>query len=128
MTEPRPWPPLSPLGTGLGCRCPRCGRGRLLKGLLDVRDACDVCGLDLSPHDTGDGATVFVILFLGALVVALAIWLEAAVEPPIWVHLLVWIPTILVLSVALLRPFKGVLIALHYRNLRHKYDHGNGGA
>ena len=115
MNAPRSWPPLSPFATGLGCKCPRCGRGRLLKGLLDVRETCDVCGLDLSPHDTGDGATVFVILFLGA------------VEPPIWVHLALWIPTISILSVALLRPFKCVLIALHFKNLRHKYDHGNDG-
>lgn len=128
MTEPRSWPPLPPFSTGAACRCPRCGRGKLLKGLLDVRERCEVCDLDLSHHDTGDGATVFVILFLGALVVALAIWLEVTFEPPIWVHLVVWIPVILILSVALLRPFKGVLIALHYKNLRHKYEHGNGGA
>lgn len=127
MNAPRSWPPLSPFATGLGCKCPRCGRGRLLKGLLDVRESCDVCGLDLSPHDTGDGATVFVILFLGALVVGLAIWLETAFEPPIWVHLVVWIPTISILSVALLRPFKCILIALHFKNLRHKYERGNDG-
>lgn len=122
MTAPQAWPPLSPLGTGIGCKCPRCGRGRLFSGLLDVRETCDVCNLDLSPHDTGDGATVFVILFLGALVVGLALWLETALTPPTWVHLVVWIPVISVMSVVLLRPFKGVLIAMHYKNLRHKYD------
>jgi len=120
--EPRYWPPLSPFSTGIACRCPRCGKGPLLKGLLDVRERCDVCGLDLTPHDTGDGAAVFVILFLGALVVGLAMWLEAAVEPPIWVHLVVWIPVIVVFSIVLLRPFKCVLVALHYKNLKHKYD------
>lgn len=125
-TAPRSWPPLPPLGTGLGCKCPRCGRGKLLKGLLEVRDRCDVCGLDLSRHDTGDGAAVFVIMFLGALVVVLALWMEAALEPPIWVHLLVWVPAIVVLSVLLLRPFKGVLVALHYKNLRHKYETTDG--
>ena len=122
MTEPRYWPPLSPFSTGIGCRCPRCGRGRLFKNLLEVRETCEVCGLDLSPHDTGDGATVFVILFLGALVVTLAIIMETTFHPPIWVHLVVWLPTITILSIVLLRPFKGVLIALHYKNLRHKYQ------
>jgi uncharacterized protein (DUF983 family) len=115
------WPPLSPTATGLGAKCPRCGRGKLLKGLLDVRERCEVCNLDLSPHDTGDGATVFVILFLGAIVVGLAVWLEFAFSPPVWVHLVVWIPVITIMSVAMLRPFKGILIALHFRNLRHKY-------
>ena len=96
----------------------------MLKNLLDVRDRCEHCGLDLTPHDTGDGATVFVILVLGAVVVGLAIWLESAVQPPIWVHLAVWIPAITAMSIVMLRPFKAILIALHYRNLRHKYEAG----
>ncbi len=64
-------------------------------------------------------------MILGALTVVLALWMEAALEPPIWVHLVVWIPVISIMSVALLRPFKGILIGLHYKNLRHKYGHGN---
>lgn len=127
MNAPRSWPPLSPIATGLGCKCPRCGRGSLFAGLLDVRENCTHCGLDLTPHDTGDGGTVFVILILGAIVVGLAFWLEAAFEPPIWVHLLVWIPAISIMSIVLLRPFKGILIGMHYKNLRHKYDRANDG-
>jgi uncharacterized protein (DUF983 family) len=125
MDAPRSWPPLSPIGTGIGCKCPRCGRGSLFAGLLDVRDHCLHCDLDLTPHDTGDGATVFVILILGAITVVLALLLETVLEPPIWVHLVVWIPVISILSVALLRPFKGILIGMHYKNLRHKYEHGH---
>lgn len=125
MNAPRSWPQLSPFGTGLGAKCPRCGRGSLFDGLLEVRDRCDHCDLDLTPHDTGDGAIVFVILILGAVVVALAIWLEAAFAPPIWVHLAVWLPVVTILSIVLLRLFKGVLIALHFKNLGHKYEPGN---
>jgi uncharacterized protein (DUF983 family) len=61
----------------------------------------------------------------GAIVVGLAIWLEVAFEPPIWVHLVVWVPAILIMSIAMLRPFKGILIGMHYKNLRHKYHTGN---
>ena len=113
------------MSTGLACKCPRCGKGRLFNGLLDVRDTCSNCDLDLTPHDTGDGGIVFVILILGALAVILALWMETAFEPPIWVHLVVWIPVISILAVAMLRPFKGILIGLHYRNLRHKYERSN---
>ena len=68
---------------------------------------------------------MFVIMFLGAVTVILALWMEAALEPPIWVHLVVWIPVISIMSVALLRPFKAILIGLHYKNLRHKYERSN---
>ncbi len=124
MTDNSSGPALSPLATGLAARCPRCGKGRLLEKVLDVRARCDVCGLDLSNHDSGDGPAVFVILFLGAVVVGLAVALEVAFTPPMWVHAAVWIPLILGLSIVLLRLFKGVLIALHYRNLRHEYRDG----
>ena len=127
MIAPGSWPPRSPLSTGLGCKCPRCGQGKLLKNLLDVRDRCDHCDLDLTPHDTGDGATVFVTLVLGAIVVGFAIWLETAFEPPNWVHFAVWLPVISIGSIAMLRLFKSILIGMHYRNLRHKYENRNDG-
>jgi uncharacterized protein (DUF983 family) len=127
MSAPRNFSTLSPLATGLACKCPRCGRGRIFCGLLNVCENCAHCDLDLTPHDTGDGAIVFVILILGAIVVGLAIWLETVLEPPLWVHLVVWIPLITIFSIGMLRVFKAVLIGMHYKNLRHKYIHGNGG-
>ena len=102
----------------LGCRCPRCGKGRLFTGPLKVRQACEVCGLDLSAQDAGDGPAVFAILFLGMLVVGLAALVEIKFSPPSWVHLLLWAPLILIGAVAMLRPLKAGLIALQYRHRR----------
>ncbi|MBV8402471.1 MAG: DUF983 domain-containing protein [Acetobacteraceae bacterium] len=109
-------PAISPIRAALGCRCPRCGRGRLFAGLLNVRGACEVCGLDLSAQDAGDGPAVFVILFLGLIVVALAALVEIKFSPPIWLHLVLWTPFIVVGAVAMLRPLKAGLIALQYRH------------
>src|SRR5438105_14312170 len=89
-------PAISPIRAALGCRCPRCGRGRLFAGLLNVRSACEVCGLDLSSQDAGDGPAVFVILFLGLIVVALAALVEVKLSPPIWIHFFLWMPFIIV--------------------------------
>jgi uncharacterized protein (DUF983 family) len=100
----------------LACRCPRCGRGRLFAGLLQVRATCEVCGLDLSAQDAGDGPAVFVILFLGLIVVGLAALVEIRFSPPIWVHILLWAPLIFGGAIAMLRPFKAGLIALQYRH------------
>ncbi len=117
MTELRA--PVSVLRAGLLCRCPRCGQGRLFTDIvhfLRVAQSCEVCGLDLRPEDSGDGPAVFVMFVTGPLVVALAILFEVLVGPPLWLHALLWIPTILLASIALLRPLKGVLIALQYRH------------
>lgn len=100
----------------LQCRCPRCGEGKLFTGLLTVRPLCPECGLDLSAQDAGDGPAVFVILFLGLIVVGLAAIVELRFAPPIWVHLVLWTPLILAGAVLMLRPMKAGLIALQYRH------------
>ena len=109
-------PAVSPLRAALGCRCPRCGKGKLFAGLLSVRGTCENCGLDLSAQDAGDGPAVFVILFLGFIVVALAAWVEIDFAPPIWMHLMLWTPLILGGAILMLRPLKAGLIALQYRH------------
>ncbi|MCW5771910.1 MAG: DUF983 domain-containing protein [Rhodospirillaceae bacterium] len=116
------YPPVSPLAAGLGCKCPRCGRGRLYAGLLNVAPRCDSCGLNLAEHDTGDGPAVFVILILGFIVVGLALWVELAYEPPFWVHAVLWVPLIALGAPLMLRVFKATLIALHYKHRREDYD------
>src|ERR1700756_3845979 len=109
-------PAVSPLRAALSCRCPRCGKGKLFAGLLSVRGTCEVCGLDLSAQDAGDGPAVFVIFLLGLIVVGLAAFVEIRFAPPIWVHLLLWTPLILAGAVVMLRPLKAGLIALQYRH------------
>lgn len=110
------FPPLSPFSTGLACRCPRCGQGPLFLGYLTVRDACRACGLDLSAEDSGDGPAIFIIFILGATVVPMALWLEASMQPPLWLHAIVWSVVILGGTIALLRPFKAVMVALQFRH------------
>jgi uncharacterized protein (DUF983 family) len=108
--------PVPVLRAALTCRCPRCGEGPLFAGLLAVRPACPVCGLDLSGQDAGDGPAVFVIFFLGLIVVGLAGWVELRFAPSIWVHMALWTPLIVGGAIAMLRPLKAALIALQYRH------------
>lgn len=110
------YPRLSPFATGIACRCPRCGRGKLFRGFLKVVERCPACGLDLSGADAADGPAVFIIFILGALVVPMALLTEAWFEPPLWVHMVVWGPVILLGAIALLRPFKAIMVAIQYRH------------
>ncbi len=114
--DSRHFAPVSVVRAAVTCRCPRCGEGRLFTGLLTVRAACPACGLDFSAEDAGDGPAVFVILLLGLIVVGLAAWVELKVEPPIWVHILLWTPLIVAGAILMLRPLKAGLIALQYRH------------
>ncbi len=106
----------SAIATGLACKCPRCGEGRLFAGFLTVAEHCAVCGLDFKKADSGDGPAVFIIFILGFLVVPAAIRVEFRFEPPMWLHLTIWPPVILGSALGLLRPMKGLMIALQYRH------------
>ena len=114
MTE-QPASSKSPFATGLACRCPRCGKGRLFQGFLTLRPRCEVCGLDFAFADSGDGPAVFVIFFAGIIVVFSALLTEVLFHPPYWVHALLWGPLILIVVLGPLRPMKGLMIALQYR-------------
>lgn len=109
-------PEADPVSAGLAGRCPRCGEGRLFDGFLRLAPSCRSCGLDYRFADSGDGPAVFVILIAGFLVVGLLLWTEIRYEPPIWVHLVIFLPMTLILCLGMLRPLKGLLIALQYRN------------
>lgn len=110
------YPPVEPIRVGLKGCCPRCGQGKLFDGLLTVKPKCTNCGLDYSFADAGDGPAVFVILIIGFLVVGAALWAEVNYSPPIWLHILMWGPLTILLSLALLRGLKGVMIALQHRH------------
>ncbi|QPC42133.1 DUF983 domain-containing protein [Kaustia mangrovi] len=117
------YPPLSPVSTGLRGCCPRCGRGRLFDGFLTTAKSCRSCGLDYSFFDSGDGPAVFIIIIVGFVVVALALVVEVAYQPPYWVHAALWLPLALILSLGLLRPAKGILLCQQYRTKAEEGRH-----
>lgn len=89
--------------------------------MLKVKDRCDVCGLDLSAEDSADGPAFFVMSFVGAVVIGMALIVEVTFHPPYWLHLVIWTPVIIGLSILLLHPVKALMIALQYR---HKAGEG----
>jgi len=121
MSDDYRFSPVNPLSAGLKGRCPRCGEGRLFSGFLETAPKCENCGLDYSFIDSADGPAVFVIFFVGVIVVGLAFFVEFTYQPPYWLHLLLWIPLILILSLGMLRPLKGLMIAQQFA---HKAQEG----
>ena len=101
--------------------CPQCGQGPLFDGYIAVLPRCPNCGLDYAMFDPGDGPAVFGILIVGAIVCALALFVEFHFHPPMWVHLVLWIPLILILTFGFLRLAKSTLLVLQYK---HKAGEG----
>lgn len=118
MSDPAPadpaWPRLGTLSTGLRTRCPRCGKGPLLKGYLTIRDGCPVCGLDYGFADPADGPAFFAMSGVGVVGMMAFMAFEFTARPPIWVHFVITFPLIALMCLAVLRPFKGWLVSEQY--------------
>jgi uncharacterized protein (DUF983 family) len=117
---------LNPVLAGLKGRCPNCGEGSLFSGFLAVSPRCEACGQDLSQADSGDGPVVFILLIVGAIGCFGLLFTEVAFRPPVWLEIVIWLPLMGALTLAALRPFKGVMIALQFRN--HAAEARNGDA
>lgn len=104
------------LDSALKGACPRCGASTLFSGWVRFAPRCGGCGLDYAAFNVGDGPAAFLTLIVGTIIVVLSIWLELTVGPPVWLHLLLWIPLTTILVIVSLRWAKGALLALEYRN------------
>jgi uncharacterized protein (DUF983 family) len=104
----------SVLKAALTCRCPRCGRGPLFRGLISLRPACESCGLDFERMDVGDGFVVPILMVLGFLVVGGAIWFDFTYTPPLWLHAVIWPPVTVILAVLMTRYLKSFLAVQQY--------------
>lgn len=116
MPEAIPTKSPDPVSAGLRGRCPRCGQASIFDGFLKLKEACPACGLGYGFADSADGPAFFAMTFVGFLVSGAAVIVELAYTPPFWVHIVLWLPIVLVLCLVLLRPLKGLAVALQYAN------------
>src|SRR5580658_6935646 len=107
---------VNPFLAGMACRCPNCGEGAMFDGFLKVSSRCEACGYDLSAADSGDGPAVFIVLIVGCICCFGALIMQVALNPPIWVLLALFLPLTAVLVLGLIRPLKGVMIAMQFHH------------
>jgi uncharacterized protein (DUF983 family) len=112
----------SDLMRGLIGRCPCCGKGRMFGAFLKVNDRCAVCGEELHHHRADDFPAYVVIVIVGHVVVPAVLYVETHFAPSYLTHLALWLPTTLILSIGLLQPVKGAIVALQWRMGMHGFE------
>ena len=111
---------LTAMVNGAKHKCPNCGKGRLFRSFLKTNHVCEVCNLEFHHHRADDAPPYFTIVIVGHFIVSGVLALEVALKPPLWVHMLLWLPLTIVFSLALLGPIKGAVVGLQWS----KYMHG----
>jgi uncharacterized protein (DUF983 family) len=106
---------------GLLGRCPNCGRGHLFGRFLKVVDCCPVCGEELFHHRADDFPAYLDILLVGHTVVPLALIVEVEYAPAMWLQMAIWVPLTIALSLGLLQPIKGAIVAMQWVGGMHGF-------
>jgi uncharacterized protein (DUF983 family) len=106
---------------GLRGRCPNCGRGHMFSRFLEVADHCAVCGEELFHQRADDFPAYLVIVLVGHTVVPLALLVETEFAPALWLQVALWVPLTGFLSLALLQPIKGAVVAMQWFGGMHGF-------
>jgi len=99
---------------GLRRRCPRCGEGAAFAGYLKIVPRCAACAVDLGNYRADDAPPYVTILIVGHLIVPGMLLLEQNAHPAVWVHMALWLPLTLGLTLALLPAVKGALLGVQW--------------
>ena len=108
---------------GFRGRCPHCGEGKLFRAFVKPVDHCAVCGEDYTHQRADDFPAYITITIVGHIVLGGFLAVETLFILSNWVHLAIWVPLTIIMSIALLQPVKGAIIGLQWAN----YMHGFGG-
>lgn len=106
---------------GASCKCPKCGEGRLFRKYLKVADTCEVCHEEFSHHRADDMPAYIVMSIVGHIVVGGVLWAEFNYAWPAWLHLSIWLPLTVILTLGLLQPVKGFIVALQWGLRMHGF-------
>jgi uncharacterized protein (DUF983 family) len=106
---------------GFWQRCPACNQAGLYGKYLKVQHTCASCGEELHHHRADDAPPYFTMLIVGHVVIGLLLHVEMSYHPELWVHLSLWGPATLGLSLFLLPRIKGALIGLQWAARMHGF-------
>lgn len=102
-------------------RCPACGRAAMLFRYLKVHDRCSACDLELHHQRADDAPPYFTITIVAHIIMPALLISERLWHPPEWLHMTIWIPLTLGLTLFFLPRVKGALIGLQWAKAMHGF-------
>jgi uncharacterized protein (DUF983 family) len=113
---------LRAMGRGFIGRCPACGEGHLFRKFLKVTDHCESCGEAMHHQRADDLPAYLVIVLVGHIIVPMVLAVETAYAPSYLVHLMLWLPLTLGMTLGLLQPTKGSIVGLQWETGMHGFQ------
>ncbi len=107
---------------GMRNHCPRCDHKPLFVRYLKPTPRCACCGQDWTLHQADDFPAYIAIFISGHILAPLLIAVGSRELLPMGVLALIAVLGALLLTIALLQPAKGAVIALQYHWRMHGFD------
>ena len=107
---------------GFSRKCPSCGKGNLYHKFLKISDTCPSCGEELHHHRADDAPPYFTIFIVGHILLPGIIVVEKLWRPEIWIHMSIWLPLTILLTLWLLPRVKGAVLGLQWALCMHGFE------
>jgi uncharacterized protein (DUF983 family) len=110
------------MSRGFRGACPQCGEGALFRGYLKPAPVCCSCNEDLTHQRADDAPPYFTMVIVGHLLVPMMLAAQLATDFSVTTYLAIWLPLTALLTLGLLRPVKGTIIAAQWALRMHGFD------
>ena len=107
-------------------RCPHCGAGPMMRGYLQLRETCPVCGEDLRHHRLGQAPAYLTLLVVGQVLAAVALATFSLTRPDPLIFGTACVVLCVALGLFLLPRIKGVLVGLQWARRMHGFGKDGG--
>jgi len=95
-------------------KCPNCGEGRLFSGGTQIVDQCEICAEELYHHRADDLPAYLNIFVTGHIMVAAVMVIHQMRILDLWVLTGLSCLAVVIMSVLLLRPLKGIVVGAQW--------------
>jgi uncharacterized protein (DUF983 family) len=112
---------LQAMWRGARNRCPSCERTKFFPKFLKPIDRCEICDQDWTPQQADDFPAYVAIILTGHLMAPLIIALIGHTDLPMWMNTTIILSLTIFLTLSLLQPAKGAIIALQWRMGMHGF-------
>jgi len=94
--------------------CPRCGERTLFEAPARIALTCSSCDLNLGELERGGRLAGVVTALLAIVLMVIAIGVETAFRPPLWLQAAFWAPVTVFGVIGMLRLFKTALLYANF--------------
>lgn len=108
---------------GASAKCPSCGSGKVFGQYLKVADECELCGEELHHHRADDAPPYFTIFIVGHILIPLSLVVERVWRPDMYIHMALWLPLALAMTLLLLPVVKGAVVGLQWSLRMHGFEY-----